>query len=86
MSLQNVARAAAVLILIDAGLTVHRQGWTTYKFPALLCLTGCFLLVEPRRKDESMWTRLHRPKQIATTVLALAAMVLLTLSMLAGNA
>jgi len=36
-------------------------------------------------RGESMWTRLRRPKQIATTVLALAGVVLLTLSMLAGN-
>jgi hypothetical protein len=86
MSAFNIYRALALLTVVLVGLSTRRHGWATYEWPALVCCAIAYLLVEPRREGESMWARLHRPRQIAITVLTLAAAVLFILSMLTGKA
>jgi hypothetical protein len=86
VSALNIYRALTLLLVFEAGLSIRRHGWATYDWPAFLCCAIAYLLVEPRRKGESMWARLHRPRQIAITVLALAAAVLFILSMVTGKA
>jgi hypothetical protein len=85
MSLVNFSRAVALLLLVEAGMSIHRHGWRSYGWAALACLACCFLLSEPRREGETMLTRLRRPRQAAIFVLGIAAMVLIVLSMRAGT-
>ena len=85
MWLVSFSRALALLLFVEAGMSVHRHGWRSYGWAALVCMAGCALLAEPRRQGENMWARLRRPRQAAIFVLAVAGMVLIVLSMRAGT-
>jgi hypothetical protein len=83
MWLVNFSRAVALLLLMEAGLSIRWHGWGGYQWRAQVCLAGCFLLMEPRRKGETARTRLQRPRQFVMLLLAAAAAVLFVLSFLA---
>ena len=82
MSFVNLSRVIALIVLIDAGVLIHKHGWASYEWPAWVCMAGCLLLAEPRRVGETTWARLRRPRQAGIFVLAAAAVVLFALSIL----
>ena len=82
MSLVNLSRATALILLIQAGVLIHKHGWASYEWPKWVCLAIAFLLVEPRRAGESMWARLRRPRQAAIFVLAAVGFVFFAFSIL----
>ena len=81
----NIFRALAVLLIIEAAWSIHRHGWVSYDWPARACFAIAFLLVEPKREGERVWTRLRRPRQLLMMILAVGAFVLLLLSIRAGT-
>ncbi|MGB7583685.1 MAG: hypothetical protein WBM11_02480 [Terriglobales bacterium] len=85
MSARNFGRAVAIILLVEAALSLRKYGWASYGWPATTCLAGCLLLLEPKRQGEGLWTRLRRPSRLVGSVFALLTIVFVVLSMLAGG-